>query len=193
MHKMIKHLTVTLIFPLFMSGCQFTSEDNPNFKLSDDQKIVLMRHAEKPQDGDNLSCQGLNRSLALPKVLNEIIGIPDHIYIPSIKNDQSTKHVRMLQTITPFAVQYNLKINSEYNEDEIKKVLKEIKNKQGTILIVWSHTELPDFAKEIGIKKSMKWEKNDFDSLWVIQNNGQKTNLSVEKQSISPSEHCLTH
>lgn len=82
MKKMIQHLTVTLMFPLIMSGCQLTSEDNTNFKLSDQQKIVLMRHAEKPPDGDNLSCQGLNRSLALPKVLNETIGIPDYIYIP---------------------------------------------------------------------------------------------------------------
>jgi len=176
-----------------LSGCQFTSEDNTKFKLSDQQKIVLMRHAEKPQDGDNLSCQGLNRSLALPKVLNQTIGIPDYIYIPSIKNDQATKHLRMLQTITPFAVQYNLKINSEYNEDEIKKVLRDIKNKQGTILIVWSHSELPDFAKELGLKKSIKWEKDDFDSLWVIQNKGHQATLTVAKQSLSPNEDCLTN
>lgn len=193
MCKMIKQTVLASILMITLSACKSTSQEDANFKLSDQQKIVLMRHAEKPSDGDNLSCQGLNRSFALPKVLNAKIGIPDHVYIPSIKNSQTTKHVRMLQTITPFAVQYNLKINSEYNENEIKKVLKDIKNKRGTILIVWSHSELPDFAKKIGVKKAVKWDKNDFDSIWLIQNNGQKANLTVEKQSISPNEHCLAH
>ena len=43
---------------------------------------------------------------------------PDYTFVPSLGLDKSTKHARMFQTITPFAIKYNLTINSQYEEND---------------------------------------------------------------------------
>lgn len=51
-----------------------------------EETIVLIRHGEKPADGlGQLSCQGLNRSLALPRVLISKFGKPAFIFAPNPK------------------------------------------------------------------------------------------------------------
>ena len=48
-----------------------------------DQTIVFFRHAEKPSGGyGQITCQGLNRSLALPHVLLGKYGRPQYLYAP---------------------------------------------------------------------------------------------------------------
>ncbi len=47
------------------------------------ETIVAIRHAEKPASSlGQLTCKGLNRALALPKVLIPRYGKPDRIYAP---------------------------------------------------------------------------------------------------------------
>src|SRR5262245_11611330 len=49
-----------------------------------DETIVFMRHGEKPSGGlGQLTCQGLNRALALPSVLIGKFGRPDFVYAPN--------------------------------------------------------------------------------------------------------------
>jgi hypothetical protein len=46
-------------------------------KSQDQQvKIVIMRHVEKADKGDNLNCKGFNRSELLPAVLYQKYGRP---------------------------------------------------------------------------------------------------------------------
>src|SRR5690349_3025252 len=78
-------------------------------------KVVIIRHGEKPDNGDNLNCQGLNRATALPKVLYSKFGTANEIYVPAVNTGNKTKSARMFQTITPYAVKYNLDINSSYD------------------------------------------------------------------------------
>ncbi|HMI63613.1 MAG TPA: hypothetical protein VK518_22005 [Puia sp.] len=75
-----------------------------------DLKIVLIRHAEKPAKGYNLTCQGLNRSLQLVPLLHSRFELPTSIYVPNLGQGDTTKHARMFQTIVPFAVKYNLRL-----------------------------------------------------------------------------------
>ena len=52
----------------------------PAARLYAEEKIVFLRHAEKPAAGlGQLSCQGLRRSLALPDVLLGRFGSPNAI------------------------------------------------------------------------------------------------------------------
>jgi hypothetical protein len=49
-----------------------------------EETIVLIRHGEKPQGGlGQLNCQGLNRSLALPRVLIAKFGKPAFVFAPN--------------------------------------------------------------------------------------------------------------
>jgi hypothetical protein len=51
---------------------------------SDDLKVVIIRHGEKPGSGDNLSCLGESRALQLPAVLYKEFNAPAFSYIPSL-------------------------------------------------------------------------------------------------------------
>src|ERR1039457_3257013 len=86
-------------------------------KVSDNgpQRVIIIRHGEKPDVGDNLTCKGLNRSLLLPAVLYAKFKTPHYIYVPTLKTGKSTGEARMYQTIVPYTVKYNLIINSKFD------------------------------------------------------------------------------
>jgi hypothetical protein len=69
--------------------------------------IVLVRHAEKPEDGlGQLNCQGLNRALALAPVIAKSFGRPDAIYAPNPSHQKEDAgkpydYIRPLATIEP--------------------------------------------------------------------------------------------
>ena len=92
---------------------------------SAEQTIVFFRHAEKPASGlGNLTCQGLNRALALPAVLLGRFGTPDFVYAPnpSQKVSDSTGsyyYVRPLATIEPTAIRAARSVNTHYGYTDI--------------------------------------------------------------------------
>lgn len=154
-------------------------------------KLVFIRHAEKPADGDNLSCMGLNRALKLPEVLKAQFGIPDHIYVPALHLGKSTPRARMFQTISPFAIKYNLTINSSFEEEDASGIASELQQKKGTILIVWEHSQIKPILKALGLStKNLKWDDNDFDSIWVVTFHKGKPELTVGKEGITPAAAC---
>ena len=157
-------------------------------------KVVIIRHGEKPadksDDGDNLSCQGQNRALQLPAVLIKKIGKPDYTYVPALKLDKNTAHSRMFQTVTPFAVKYDLTINSKYDESEPNDVAKSVLKKSGTVLMVWEHSAIPDLATALGVDNPPKWKSADFDSMWILTYASGKAELTVDQEGLSPSASC---
>ena len=122
--KRLKFVSLVL-FTLCFLGCDGDLTSNKQ-SPDEDLKIVVIRHAEKSKDGDNLSCQGQNRALQLASVLVQKINKPSFTYVPALKSDKSTKHSRMFQTITPFAIKYNVAINSKYSADENEKIVKSV-------------------------------------------------------------------
>ena len=153
-------------------------------------RVVIIRHGEKPGDGDNLSCKGLNRSLALPPVLFKKFGIPNHTYVPSLELGKSTKHSRMFQTVTPMAVKYNLAITSKFDEKDTTAAANEVLTKKKTVLMVWGHSAIPDLAKAFGVDTPPNWVGSDFDSIWIITYPNGKAVFSQDKEGILPSDDC---
>src|ERR1700733_6982451 len=74
-------------------------------------KIVFIRHGEKPEKGSNLTCKGLNRSLQLPALINKKFGVPDFVYVPTLKAGEKTGHSRMFETVVPLCSKYNINID----------------------------------------------------------------------------------
>jgi hypothetical protein len=167
----------------------------PFFSMAQDsranQRIVLIRHAEKPLNGNNLSCSGFNRSLKLVGLLKEKFGIPDYIFVPSPGTGKQTKNLRMLQTALPLATKYNLAINTKYAVNDVNQMAREVSKRRGTILIVWEHNQLPAIARALGVQMSeLYWASNDYDSIWIISYNHSKTKLQKDKEGINPLEGC---
>ena len=154
-------------------------------------RIVLIRHAEKPKKGDNLTCQGLNRSMQLPAILHIRFGLPENIYVPSMALGDSTKHSRMFQTIVPFAAKYNLPICSKFQEDDTLALAQEARSKKGTVLVVWEHSRLPAIARCLGVTDpGLHWPDKDFDSIWIITYHNGVARLKRSKEGLKPSTAC---
>jgi hypothetical protein len=163
-------------------------QDSTNTK---NLKVIIIRHAEKPVKGDNLTCQGINRSLELPGLLSSKFGIPDYIYVPSLGLGQSTKHSRMFQTVIPLAAKYNLSINSKYDEKDSSGIANDIKTKQGTVLIVWEHHAIPPIVAALGVSDyNLVWDDTDFDSIWIITFSNGMVTLTKDKEGLMPPVGC---
>ena len=186
----LKSFLCVLLACIFVCACDGSAKNSPDKSL----KVVIIRHGEKPPDktagGDNLSCQGQNRALQLPAVLIKKIGKPNYTYVPALKLDKSTAHSRMFQTITPFAIKYDLTINSKYDENELSDAAKSVLKKNGTVLMVWSHSEIPDLAGALGVDSPPKWKGTDFDSMWILTYANGKAELTVEQEGLNPSANC---
>ena len=155
------------------------------------QKVVIIRHGEKPDNGDHLSCKGFNRSLQLPAVLYAKYKVPDKIFVPSMGNSKSASHVRMFETITPFAIKYNVGINSKYDVDNVKEMAAAILKTNGYALVVWEHDKIDNLVKSLGADaKGMKWSGDDFDSIWIITFKNGKATISTDKENINPANDC---
>lgn len=185
---MKKHILLPILATITLSVISVSSiaKSTPDPSL----KVVIIRHGEKPETGDNLSCQGENRALQLPAVLYQKFGQPDYTYVPSLKMDKSTSHSRMFQTATPFAIKYNLTLDSKYNENDYTNTAASVLKKTGTVLVVWEHSSIPPLATSLGVTNPPAWEGNDFDSIWIITYPKGKAELSTDKEGLTPSPDC---
>lgn len=97
----------------------------------------------------------------------------------------------MYQTIVPFAIKYNLDIDTRYEVNDIKDLADAIMKIPGYVLIVWEHNNIPDIVKALGVKDdNLKWKDSDYDSMWVITFKDGKAVLSVDKENINPGGEC---
>jgi hypothetical protein len=147
-----------------------------------DQTIVFMRHGEKPTGGyGQITCQGLNRSLALPSVLAAKFGKPDYIYAPNpaVKISDSAGtfyYIRPLATIEPTAVRLGMNVWTKYGYNDIASLQSALitATKAGTTAFVaWEHLMLQKVVQNImnaygGGVTVPAWASGDYDSLYVV-------------------------
>lgn len=148
------------------------------------ETIVMVRHGEKPEKGlGQLNCQGLNRALALPKVLLEKFGMPTAIYAsnPGAKKKDfgiEYAYIRPLATIEPLAIRVGLPVNTDWRFDQVEHLQKALTApalKNATVFVAWEHHLLVKAAKELmtglgGDAKAVPgWPGEDFDSIYVIR------------------------
>ncbi|MDR5857778.1 histidine phosphatase family protein [Caballeronia sp. LZ062] len=148
------------------------------------QTIVMVRHGEKPDQGlGQLSCQGLNRALALPRVIETKYGRPDGIFAPDPakqKKDRGTKYdyVRPLATIEPTAIYFGLPVNASLGFKEVDKLADTLlapTYRNSLVVVAWEHALIEETARRIvkrlgGDASSVPaWASADFDSIYVVR------------------------
>ncbi len=154
-------------------------------------RIIIVRHGEKDDDGDNLNCRGFSRAMQLPKVMVGKFGKPSTIYVPSVDAKKSTSHARMFQTASPLAIKYGLPINTKFAVDDYSSLAENLQSKSGTVLVVWEHKVMDNLLRALGLKtKGMKWGDDDFDSIWIVTYKNGKPQLTTDKEGITPVNNC---
>jgi hypothetical protein len=155
-----------------------------------DLRVVLIRHAEKPAKGSDLTCQGINRSRQLVPLLHSRFGLPSAIYVPD-KGKGNTKRSRMYKTILPFASKYRLPLNTDFREDELPALAKNILQQRGVVLVVWEHSGLPEIARNLGVREDhLHWKDDDYDSMWIVGYVNGTAVLTKDKEGLKPGEAC---
>ena len=177
-------------FSIFLLAILFSDHAACQVATSGQKKIILIRHAEKPQEGNNLSCMGLNRALQLADVISNKFGKVNSILVPALNNGKSTNQARMFQTITPYAVKENMDINTKFNVTNIQDVARTLQNMTGSTLVVWEHNGIEKIVKTLGIAEKLKWDANDFDSIWIITWENGAPVLTKDAEHIKPGATC---
>jgi hypothetical protein len=168
------------------------------------ETIVMVRHGEKPADGlGQLNCQGLNRSLALPHVIETKFGRPDAIIAPDPakqKDDRGKKYdyVRPLATIEPTAIYFGMPVDASIGFKDIDKLVDTVlasRYKSQLVVVAWEHSIVEEAARRIvkqygGDPKSVpKWQSADFDSIYIVRvtMRGSKTTatFALEQQGLN--------
>ena len=147
------------------------------------ETLVFLRHGEKPAQGNGqLTCQGLQRALALPSILTTRFGAAKAIFapnpVPQIPDQGGNfDYVRPLATIEPTAIALGLPVNAHYGYTDIanlQSALLSATYASSTIFIVWEHLELQAIVQQLmdayGTGVSVPaWPSGDFDSLYVVR------------------------
>jgi hypothetical protein len=159
------------------------------------ETLVIFRHGEKPLQGlGQLTCQGFNRSLALPPVLATKFGSPDYLFAPNPGekvDDQGGKfsYVRPLATIEPTAIGLGKSVDAQIGFTQIAELqvkLLEPKYASAKVFIAWEHGYAEKFAKKL-LKdfggdpgQVPSWSNSDYDTIYVIQltQTGGKTSIT---------------
>jgi hypothetical protein len=151
------------------------------------ETIVVLRHGEKAEGGlGQLNCTGLNRALALPKVLIGRFGRAHAIFSPSpayqmkesaLSGKAYYSYVRPLATIEPTAIQLGLPVDTQLPFKDIAGLQDAVTAPayaNSTVFIAWEHKYAYDFARQMlhsyGLDRSQvpPWPSDDYDTLYVF-------------------------
>lgn len=147
------------------------------------ETIVFFRHGEKPSGGfGQLTCQGLQRAMALPSVLLNRYGNAQYLFAPDptvLVPDAagSFYYVRPIATIEPTAIRLGLPLNTQYGYSDAAGLQAELTSptySSSTVFVAWEHQYLQIVAQNLmnrygGGAPVPAWASGDYDSLYVVR------------------------
>jgi hypothetical protein len=153
--------------------------------------IILIRHAEKPDDkhDPHLSPAGVRRAGRLvtyvttdPKM--KALGLPAAIFATRMTKDDDGQ--RTQETVEPLARALKLTVHTPYTGANYKHVVKDILDHHAyagkTVLLCWNHEEIPQLAAALGVDpRPHKWPDDDFDTVYIIAYHDGKADMTVSR------------
>jgi hypothetical protein len=137
--------------------------------------ILIIRHAEKPAAGDQLSAAGNARAQAYVNFFKDFTldGQPLKLdYLFASADSKASQRARL--TIEPTSKTLGLPIDSRFEDAKFKDLADEIRAKPHgqNILICWHHGEIPQLLQALGADPGRlfpkgKWPDEVFN--WVVE------------------------
>jgi hypothetical protein len=167
--------------------------------FSEPAQIILLRHAEKPNDPAalHLSREGQQRAQALIKFFTETnkltkLGEPHALF--ACQPTRRGHGQRPYETLTPLAKHLHMSIQTPYLSEDYKKLAKSIlhnaKFNGKTVVICWVHEYLPELAAALGVHpQPAKWKDSVFDQVYLITYRNGKADLDEIWQKLLPGDH----
>jgi hypothetical protein len=154
-------------------------------------QIIVIRHGEDPADpGDpHLSPAGAQRAQRLVSFIRtdptmSRFGPPVAIFA-----SKPTKHgngQRATETVTPLATALRLPVETPFRTNDYnalaKSILADPAYNGKTVLVAWTHEDIPGLVKALGIKpKPPKWKGSVYDQVYVISFQNGKPTLTTSR------------
>lgn len=157
-----------------------------------DVTVLIVRHAEKPDQGPLLNAKGEQRAAAYasyfdPLTLNGLPVTPQRL----IATTDSAQSSRPRLTLTPLAQRLKLPIEQPFSNNEVDKLVKSLRkdNQAPTLLIAWHHGRIDQLiaafgADGPGMTGQKKWPENVYDWLIVLRFDHQGQVIESRSQKI---------
>ena len=192
------------LFNLFFCAAAALACGAPAFAAP--AQVVIIRHAEKQEYGNQLSEKGFRRAEALVNFFLSVpavtgYGTPVAVYAAAPKNEDSS--IRSIQTVTPLARALNITINTDFTRGQAHKLVKDImENPRYTgrmVLICWQHGHTTDIVRELAeyspygpaaeIFLPDEWPDAKYDRAWIIDRyRGRVTSFKDIPQRLLPGD-----
>ena len=184
---MRRSLLAVLLFAL--TAC---AADGPR-----DAVVLIIRHAEKPEDGFELSPRGQQRAAAYTRYFRKFTVDAKPLRLDAIfaSSDSKESH-RPRLTVEPLARASKLDVDTRFRAKETEELADELRATQRgkCVLICWHHGDLPDLLREFGVKPRRllpdgEWPDPVFD--WVIQLRFDHAGRLIPTETVRIPEHLL--
>lgn len=150
--------------------------EGPFHSLYRPAQIILLRHAEKPLAGPELSLEGFNRSRLLPVYFYSqpsLTEFGDPVAIVAASPNKKEGSIRSIQTVIHLASSLQIKINENFQKDQEHALAMALLNTptwhNKTVVICWNRQGLPKLTQLLGANAPFYWKKDCFDKFWVIR------------------------
>lgn len=115
--------------------------------------VLIVRHAEKPDEGPGLNARGEQRAQAYahyfdPLRLEGEALLPQRLI--ATRDSESSERPRL--TLTPLSVRLQLPLEQPYADDQVDKLVESLrkKNQAAVVLIAWHHGHIADLIDSFG-------------------------------------------
>lgn len=165
-------LVVSLALP---SRAALARHDVASMEMAD-VTILIVRHAEKPESGPDLSPAGSARAAAYARYFNPFSAAGGGAFTPDmlIASKDTTKSDRPELTLKPLSVALGVPIDTRFTNRDVKDLAETLRSSAHGkhILIAWHHGHIAKLIRALGgdpatVLPDGKWPGNVYD--WVVE------------------------
>jgi hypothetical protein len=173
-------------------------------------KIMLIRHAEKPDETgavlgidengranpNQLSVRGWQRAGALvrffaPSGQSCSSGIETPSAIFACKPLNGSSSVRPFSTVLPLAALLRIPVHYETGKSDEAALLDAVRSASGAVLICWPHEPIPSLVRVLAGELPgvpVKWPAKRFDLVWILDRTGTGWRFYQTGQLLLPGD-----
>ena len=141
-------------------------------------QIILLRHAEKPDDpaAVNLSPRGEERARALVSLFGRGSPFTSNAPVAALYATRVTKRDRSRrtgETLAPLSKDLGMPVNTFFDSDTYSLLTTSVLNNPAyrgkTVIVCWTHHDIAQLAGALGVRpQPAPWKDKTFDRLWII-------------------------
>lgn len=153
-------------------------------------QVLIIRHAEKPAQGNELSPKGQSRAQSLIGFFKPLA--PVAIYAAS--PDKPGGSIRSIQTVEPTASALGLQLQTQFTASQVQELASVVLNSPEldgkVVLICWAHSQIPEIAAALGAEQApSSWNGSVFDRVWRLDfKQGQVMSFLDLPQHVLPGD-----